>query len=117
MDSEEVVCFAFVPVVGWIDLDQRRQVRIGIRDRYFETKSTIVGYRHQRKYRMQFSVDLLRIVNATDAQTQFESKFRLVPEGRRHREKVFASNMQGELAAEDHDRFHCFVERRVEPGE
>ncbi|COX74544.1 Uncharacterised protein [Mycobacterium tuberculosis] len=77
-DPEEVVGFPLVPVVGRIDREQGRDVRITVRRRHFQPEATVVGDRLQRVDGMQLPTRLVRVVHPAHPKTQLESQFGFV---------------------------------------
>ncbi len=73
-DAEEVVGLALVPVVGRIDLEQRRDMRIGVRRGDLQPDPAVVGDRDQRVDGVQFAAGIVRVVHAADAQAQLEAQ-------------------------------------------
>lgn len=102
-DAEEVVGFAFMPVGGRINREQRRYVRIGVGGGDFQPNPPVVGDRHQWVHRVQFAAGVVGVVHPADAEAQFEPQLGIVAQHTGHRRQLDSADLQRQLVAVDHD--------------
>jgi hypothetical protein len=100
-DPEEVVRLALVPVVGRIDRDQGRDVRIAVRGADFEADQPVVGDRAQVVDGVQLAALVVQVVDRADARAEFEAQGRVVAQGLGDAEQVLALDVEGEFTAVD----------------
>jgi len=109
-DPEEVVRLAFMPVIGRVDPDDRRNMRIGIRHRYFQPDSAVVRDRSKWIHGVQFTTGVLRVVHSVDTQAELEAKIRFVAQSARNLRQVGAFDVQRHLVSKDHYSLDCIGE-------
>src|SRR5690606_20660637 len=102
-DAEEVVRLAFVPVVRGVDLDRGRNVRIGVGTAHLDPHPTVVGDRTQVVDRVQLGAGVVRVVHARHAERQLEAQGGVVAQVAQHLDYALALDVDGQLAAVDHD--------------
>ena len=101
-----------MPVVGRVDPDRRGDGRVAVGHRDLEAQPAAVRDGHQVVDGVQLAARVVRVVHAGDAERQLEPQVLVVAQVLRHLDDVLAGDVQGQLAAVDHDR----LDRRVEPG-
>ena len=100
-EAEEVVRLALVPVVGRVDVDDRRDVRVAVRGADLQPDQPVVGDRAQVVDGVQLAALVAGEVDAADAGAQLEAERRVVAQGPGDRGQVLAGDVEGELAAVD----------------
>src|SRR5215470_2235195 len=99
--AEEVPGFPLVPVVGRVDVDKRRHMRVGIRSGDLKAQPAVLGDRQQVIDRVEFTADLHRVVRARDSQTQLEPESGVIAQPPRDLCEVVAADVERHLAISD----------------
>ena len=100
-DAEEVVRLALVPVVGRIDGDQRRDVRVAVGGADLQADQPVVGDRAQVVDGVQLAALVVRVVDAADAGAELEAQGGVVAQGAGDAEQVLAFDVEGDLVTVD----------------
>ena len=102
-DAEHVVGLALVPVVGGVDVDDARDVRVGVGRGDLEPDPAVVGHREQVVDGVQLAAGVVGVVHAADAGAELEAQRVVVAQHLGHDRQVLAADVEGDLAAVDHD--------------
>ena len=78
-------------------------MRVGVGHAHLEPQPAVVRDGQQVVDRVQLTPGVARIVHARDTTAQLEGQRRLVPQQPGHLDQVLPPDVQGELAAVDHD--------------
>src|SRR5690242_688499 len=111
-DAEEVVGLALVPVVGRVDRDHRRDVRVRVGAGDLEADPAVVGHRQQVVDRVQLAALVLGVVHAGDAGAELEAQPLVVAQQLHEGQQVRAPHEEGDLLAVHHD----LLDRAAGPG-
>ena len=89
-------------------------MRIGIRRGALDPDPLVVADGHQRVDGMQFATRVVGVVHSRNAQAQLETQG--VAQCLRDLHQAFATDLDGQFVAEDHDALYCRGERLVAKG-
>src|SRR6478672_3858892 len=109
-DPEHVERLALVPVVGGVDAHDRGDVRVRVGRGHLEPDPAVVGHREQVVDRVQLAPGVVGVVHPAHTRAELEAQARVVPQHLRDDDQVLAADVEGDLAAVDHDSLDGVVE-------